>query len=97
MAKPTVYGPTYSAYTRTARLALEEKGVAYDLVDVAMMEGATRLRGTLAAILSPSCRPSLTKVCRCMKPVRSLAMSIALFLVLPSNPRMPRHWPASTR
>ena len=40
MANPTVYGPTYSAYTRAARLALEEKGVAYDLVDVAMIEGA---------------------------------------------------------
>ena len=30
----TLYGPDYSAYARIARLALEEKGVAYDLVDV---------------------------------------------------------------
>ena len=40
MTNPTVYGPSYSAYVRTTRLALEEKGVAYDLVDVAMMAGA---------------------------------------------------------
>lgn len=40
MVNPTVYGPSYSAYVRTTRLALEEKGVAYDLVDVAMMAGA---------------------------------------------------------
>ena len=45
MTNPTVYGPTYSAYTRTARLALEEKGVAYDLVDVAMIEGAHKAVG----------------------------------------------------
>ena len=32
MAKPTVYGPAYSTFTRTVRLALEEKGADYDLV-----------------------------------------------------------------
>lgn len=31
MADPVVYGPGYSTYVRTARLALEEKGVAYRL------------------------------------------------------------------
>ena len=40
MTNPTVYGPSYSAYVRTTRLALEEKGVPYDLVDVAMLAGA---------------------------------------------------------
>ena len=40
MTKPTVYGPTYSVYTRIARLALEEKGVPYDLVEIALLSGA---------------------------------------------------------
>ncbi|MFQ5784990.1 MAG: glutathione S-transferase family protein [Alphaproteobacteria bacterium] len=40
MAKPTVYGPTYSTYTRSVLLALEEKGVPYELVDVDMFGGA---------------------------------------------------------
>ena len=31
MADPIVYGPGYSSYVRTVRLALEEKGVAYRL------------------------------------------------------------------
>jgi glutathione S-transferase len=34
-----LYGPTYSTYTRTARLALEEKGVAYDLREVDTLAG----------------------------------------------------------
>ena len=34
MAKPILYGPGYSTYTRAARLALQEKGVDYDLVEV---------------------------------------------------------------
>ncbi len=34
MSKPTLYGPAYSTYTRSVRLALEEKGVDYDLVEV---------------------------------------------------------------
>jgi glutathione S-transferase len=34
MAKPVVYGPAYSTFTRTVRLALEEKGADYDLVEV---------------------------------------------------------------
>lgn len=40
MPNPIVYGPPYSTYVRTARLALAEKNVAYDLVDVAMLQGA---------------------------------------------------------
>jgi glutathione S-transferase len=31
MADPILYGPDYSTYVRTSRLALEEKGVAYRL------------------------------------------------------------------
>jgi len=37
-----LYGPAYSTYTRTARLTLEEKGVAYRLVEVDFLRGANR-------------------------------------------------------
>lgn len=39
MSKPTLYGPAYSTYTRSVRLALEEKGVDYDLVEVDFLQG----------------------------------------------------------
>jgi len=39
MSKPTLYGPAYSTYTRSVRLALEEKGVDYDLVEVDILQG----------------------------------------------------------
>jgi glutathione S-transferase len=39
MAKPILYGPGYSTYTRSARLALAEKGVDYDLVEVDFIGG----------------------------------------------------------
>ena len=39
MSKPTLYGPAYSTYTRSVRLALEEKGVDYKLVEVDFMQG----------------------------------------------------------
>ena len=39
MAKPILYGPGYSTYTRSARLALEEKGVDYDLVEIDFIGG----------------------------------------------------------
>ena len=48
MSNPIVYGPSYSTYVPTARLAFEEKGVAYDLVDVAMMTGAHKQSAYLA-------------------------------------------------
>ena len=41
MSDPVVYGPNYSTYTRSARLALEEKGVPYRLDEVDMMQGQT--------------------------------------------------------
>jgi glutathione S-transferase len=34
-----LYGPAYSTYTRSVRLALEEKGVDYDLVEVDFLQG----------------------------------------------------------
>ncbi|MER9839851.1 glutathione S-transferase family protein [Mesorhizobium australicum] len=34
MGKPVVYGADYSVYVRIVRLALEEKGIAYDIVPV---------------------------------------------------------------
>jgi glutathione S-transferase len=42
VAKPVIYGPAYSTYARTVRLALEEKGVDYDLVEVDLLQGANR-------------------------------------------------------
>ncbi len=39
MSKPTLYGPAYSTYARSARLAMEEKGVDYDLVEVDFLQG----------------------------------------------------------
>ncbi len=39
MSKPTLYGPAYSTYTRSVRLALEEKGVDYELVEVDFLQG----------------------------------------------------------
>ena len=35
-----LYGPAYSTYARTARLALEEKGVAHELHEVDLLTGA---------------------------------------------------------
>ena len=48
MAKPVVYGPAYSTYARTVRLALEEKGADYDLVEVDLLAGATKTPEHLA-------------------------------------------------
>ena len=39
MSKPTLYGPAYSTYTRSVRLAMEEKGVDYNLVEVDFLQG----------------------------------------------------------
>jgi glutathione S-transferase len=38
MARPIVYGPAFSTYVWSARLALAEKGVAHELVEVAFGE-----------------------------------------------------------
>ncbi len=43
-----LYGPAYSTYTRTARLALEEKGVAYDLREVDTLAGEGQTPAHLA-------------------------------------------------
>ncbi len=39
MAKPIVYGPSFSTYVRTVRLTLCEKDVAYDLEEIDMFAG----------------------------------------------------------
>lgn len=39
MVKPILHGPAYSTYVRTARLALTEKGVDYDLDHFDFMQG----------------------------------------------------------
>jgi len=40
MATATIYGPAYSTYTRTARLAMEEKPADYRLAEVDILSGA---------------------------------------------------------
>lgn len=40
MANPIIYGPHYSTYARSVRLALEEKGVPYHLEEVDIFTGA---------------------------------------------------------
>ena len=40
MSKPIIYGPAYSTFARTVRLALEEKGADYDLQEVDILTGA---------------------------------------------------------
>jgi glutathione S-transferase len=39
MGNPVVYGPAYSTYVRSVRLALEEKGVDYTLEEVDFLHG----------------------------------------------------------
>ena len=40
MADPVIYGPAFSTYVRSVRLALEEKGAPYRLEEVNILEGA---------------------------------------------------------
>lgn len=40
MSDPIIYGPAYSTYTRSLRLALEEKDVPYRLEEINILEGA---------------------------------------------------------
>lgn len=40
MASPVLYGPAFSTYVRSARLALEEKGVGYRLEEIDVFAGA---------------------------------------------------------
>ncbi len=47
MATPIVYGPDYSTYVRTVRLALEEKPVEYHLMPVHILAGEARQPGHL--------------------------------------------------
>lgn len=48
MAKPVIYGPAYSAFARTVRLALEEKGVDYGLFEVDIFSDAHKTPEHLA-------------------------------------------------
>jgi glutathione S-transferase len=43
-----LHGPAYSTYTRTARMALAEKGVAYELREVNLLGGEGQAPGHLA-------------------------------------------------
>lgn len=42
MSQPIVYGPSFSTYTRSVRLALEEKGVKHQLVEIDILKGANK-------------------------------------------------------
>lgn len=48
MATPVIYGPEYSTYVRTVRLALEEKPAEYRLEHVDMLGGETQNPAHLA-------------------------------------------------
>ena len=48
MTTATIFGPAYSTYTRTARLAMEEKGADYRLEEVDLLGGATSQPAHLA-------------------------------------------------
>lgn len=39
MSNPTLHGPAFSTYTRSVRITLAEKGVAYDLHEINFLEG----------------------------------------------------------
>ena len=39
MANPVIYGPKFSTYVRSVLLALEEKGIAYDVEEVNILQG----------------------------------------------------------
>ena len=39
MNKPNLYGPAFSTYCRTVRMALVEKGVDYNLIEVDFLQG----------------------------------------------------------
>ena len=43
-----LYGPVYSTYARTARLALEEKAVTYELREIDTLNGAGQMPEHLA-------------------------------------------------
>lgn len=44
----TLYGPDYSTFTRTVRMALEEKGVSYDLHPVDVLQGEHQSEANVA-------------------------------------------------
>lgn len=48
MADPIIYGAAYSTYVRTVRMALQEKGVAYQLVEVDLFTGQSQTPEHLA-------------------------------------------------
>ncbi len=91
MSEVTVYGAPYSTYVRAVRLALEEKGVPYDLVEVGILEDEVMLGQPQTRKLFPntpvfrssSCRPYDISCCW-----GSLTSWFAFCMAMPSNP-----WP----
>ena len=74
MARPIVYGPAGSTYVWSARLALAEKGVAHELVDV-RFGAASRGAASVAPSVRARCRPSSMTGSRCTRRRRSCAIS----------------------
>jgi len=48
MSDPIIYGPAFSTYVRSVRLALEEKGATYQIEEVNVLEGKHREPAHLA-------------------------------------------------
>lgn len=48
MSDPIIYGPSFSTYVRSVRLALEEKGARYHIEEVNILEGKNREPAHLA-------------------------------------------------
>lgn len=71
----TVYGATYSVYTRIARLALIEKGVAFDLVPVDVFGPGGPPAEHLARHPFGRIPPSITTASASTRPAPSPAMS----------------------
>jgi hypothetical protein len=74
MVKPILHGPAYSTYVRTARLALTEKGVDYDLDHFDFMEGSRTNKPRDTPLTE--CPLSRMAILYSMKQSRSVAMSM---------------------
>lgn len=84
MTKPLLYGADYSVYVRIARMALEEKGIDYELVplDIFAADGISNI------IRSAASRPSSMTVFVSSRRMRSPAMSMRLSTVRRCSPPM---------
>lgn len=73
--KPVVFGAPYSVYVRAVRRALEEKGVAYDLVPVDIFAAGRPATDHVAGTGSARSQPLSMRAFASTKPKRSLDTS----------------------